>query len=96
MVEYANQYGEIGNENIEKEVVNSVKTSEERFTSCMSAFHNFEKSMDIMNEKVKNQALISRDIEIWLRNAEETITAEPRWKVQVFDNRWILILMSFC
>ena len=87
LMEYANQYGALAHEIIREEVEGVVRSSTERFDVCMTSFHNLENEIGSLNEKLKQHGLVSRDAEKWLRRAEENITTEPKWKVQVVLNQ---------
>ena len=92
LLDYANQYALIVSENIRNEVNKVVEKSKERFNVCISSFNDFEKSIETLNEKVKNHTSVSNGVENWLRKAEEIITSEPKWKVQV---RNMLCLVNY-
>ena len=81
--EYANHYGKVASEDVRNEVENFVKRSKERFDNCISSFHELENWTKLLIERMEHHASVSMEAEKWLRKAEEVITTEPKWKIQV-------------
>ena len=70
-------------EDVQTELDSVVERSKERFDVCMSSFKELSKWIENVNEMMSRHTSVSMDAEKWLRKAEEIITTEPRWKVQV-------------
>lgn len=83
LLEYASQYGQLVPESMRKEVDNIVQRTKERFDISMSSLNEIERSTQSFNERLKIHTAFLRDVEKWLRKAEEIIVTEPKWKIQV-------------
>ena len=86
LVEYADQYAGLVPEVVQKEVEDVVQSSTQRFDVCIASFNDLVNVIGSLNEKLKHHGSVIKDVEKWLRKAEEIIATEPKWKVQVVLN----------
>ena len=62
----------------------------------MASFEEFECFVENLLEKRQNHSSGVRDLERWLRRAEEIVTTQPKWKIQVLNIFFALLMITWC
>ena len=59
----------------------------------MRLFEEFECFVENLLEQRQNHLSGVRDLERWLRRAEEILTTQPKWKIQVMNFPFALVMI---